>query len=89
MGTIKCQNYSVCGNTIDEKYKFCQKCYNDYKEKQSTPDPNSAVVRQLQKNNNNLYAIKRLLTAILEDSTGNTIAWNKQLKDFEIIPLKD
>ncbi len=61
-----------CGKPKDEKYKVCAAC------NQKNP-----TVKQLEKNNNNLYKLTKQLDVILREKYGLKIVWREKTQELK------
>lgn len=66
-----------CGKTIDDKYNYCIECSQENKK-----SSDAEILTALGRINNNLFCIIRLLEYQLEKKA----VWNKEKKDFDIVP---
>lgn len=75
-------NCEGCGIELhNDKYKYCWDCSQQIKQKKQASG--EAITDELSHINNNLYFIRRALSALLRETHGIEIVWNKTKKDFE------
>jgi len=76
----KCED---CNGDIDDKYIVCVSCLKKRNAGNSQVKDNE-IVRAIQQNNNNLYAIRTILECFLKEKENKFLVWNKKEKRFEI-----
>ena len=88
----KCLNEG-CNNQIDDQYRFCIACVQKMKKDNAetgavnTSNNNQEIIKSIGAVNNNLYAIRTILEAILEKDK-RKLVWDKENSKFVIEKIK-
>lgn len=76
------KNCEKCGAEIGDQYKYCKPCSD--KMKSELKEQGGDIVKAISAVNNNLFFIRRYLEIQLA-AKKQSLVWNKEKKDFELV----